>query len=274
MSLRSAARWAAGVGGLGLVAVAAAQPPAGPIQPASYTPTADVTQQVPAPKPADGAAALPQALTDARAAYAKVIDYTCHLVRQERVSGTLRPEQTAELRVRTKPLAVNVKVISPKAAAGEETSYITGRHVGKVRHRGAGPEGGKAGFRTLAKDDPKALADTRHPVTEVGLQAVLDRVDKVVQTEKRLNHPVQVLTSGATIGGKPATKFEVFADHPHAHRYAARVVVYFDAATKLPVRYEAYDSPKGAASAGDVLEVINFVGLRTNVGLADGAFER
>jgi hypothetical protein len=175
MSLRTAARWAAGFGGLGLVAVAAAQPPADPIKPASYTP--DIAQQVPAAKPADGAAALPQSLADARAAYAKVIDYTCHVVRQERVNGALRPEQTAELRVRTKPFAVDLKVIAPKAMAGQETSYITGRHVGKVRYKAAGVEGSKAGFLTLSKDDPKALADTRHPVTEVGLLAVLDLVD-------------------------------------------------------------------------------------------------
>jgi hypothetical protein len=256
------------VGGL---AVVAAQPPADPpVKPAGFT---DI-QQVPAARPTDGTAALPQALADARAAYAQVRDYTCVIERQERVGGTLRPTQTGELRVRTRPLSINVKVTAPKPVAGQETSYISGRNLGRVRFKPAGVDGIKYGFQTLPKDDPKVLADTRHPVTEVGLLAVIDRVERILKTEKMLNHPAQVLTAAYTFAGRPVTKFEVFADRPHANRYAARVAVYFDAETKLPVRFEAYDAPKPGATTGEVVEVVSFAGIRTNVGLGEAAFER
>jgi hypothetical protein len=260
---------------LGLVAIAAAQPPAQPVKPATYTPDAPGTVRVePSQRSADGSAQLPKALTAARAAVVTARDYTAILVRTERVNGTLRPEQTCELRVRTKPFAVNVKVTGPQPVAGQETSFVSDQNLNRVRFKPAGPAGVKFGFRTLPKDDPQVLTDARHPVTEVGLAAVLDRVEQALAMEKRLNHPVTVTTATATHADRPATRFDIYLDHPHPHRTAARMVLVLDPATKLPVRFEAYDAPKLGASDGPLLEASSFLGTRVNVGLGDNAFAR
>jgi hypothetical protein len=282
MSLRSAVRRLAGVAGwLGLVAAAAAQDP-NPIKPAEYAPVAGGIPVTPtvarveqSAASVDGSAALPKALADARSACARLRDYTCHLVRQERVNGKLLPEQTAELRVRAQPFSVNVRVVAPKAVAGQETSYLSSRSTFKVRFLAAREEGIKTGFVTLPVDDPKVLADTRHPITETGLSSVIDRVEKAAATEKRLNHPVQILTAEYTFGGRPVTRYEVFAERPHPNRYAYRLVLYVDKETKLPARFEAYDRPQpGGPADGEVIEVQSFVGLKTNTGLGESAFER
>ena len=270
--LRRAAGLAAGVG---LVAVAAAQDP-GQVKPVSYIPVMPSVAKVEASSaPADGAAALPRAVADARAAHAKLRDYTCHLIRQERVHGKLLPEQTAELRVRTQPHAVNVRVVAPKALAGQEASYLSSRTTARVRFKAAREDGIRNGFLTLPVDDPKVLADTRHTLPDTGLLAVLDRAEKVLATEKRLNHPVQVLTAEYTFGGRPVTRYEVFAERPHPNRYAYRVVLYIDKETKLPARWEAHDRPKsGGSDEGELIEVHSFVGLKPNTGLGESAFER
>jgi hypothetical protein len=280
-AIRRVARLAGVAGGVGLVAVAVGQQP---VRPASVTPPVDLpplpimptsAKVIAASPTVDGSAALPKALADARTAYAKLRDYTCHLVRQEAVGGKLLPEQTAELRVRTRPLGVNVRVIAPKAVAGQETSYLSSRSTSKVWFKAAREEGIRTGFVALPADDPKVLAATRHQLADTGLSAVIDCLDKALTTEKQLNHPVQVLTADYKFAGRPVTRYEVFAERPHPHRYAYRCVLYVDKETKLPARFEAYSQPKpGGPAEGELMEVQSFVGLKTNTGLGESTFER
>jgi hypothetical protein len=287
MSLRATLRRLAGVaGGVGLVAVAAADDPK-PVRPAGYNPPATIPLADAPPQPAapavvrvessaavNGAEAFPKALAEARAAYAKLRDYTCTLYRQERVGGKQLPEQTGVLQVRTQPFSVHLRITAPKPIDGMEVSYRSAKSTAQVRFRAGGLDGIKYGFRTLPVDDPKVTADTRHPITGVGLLAVLDRIEKVVATERRLNHPVQVLVSEYTFAGRPVTRFEVFCDRPHPNRYAHRAVLYVDKETKLPARFEAHDAPKPGLAEGEAIEVVSFVGVKTNVGLGESAFER
>lgn len=215
--------------------------------------------------------AFPTMLAEAKTAYSKVRDYTCHYVRLEKLNGKLVPEQTCELRVRTSPLSISVRVMAPKDYFGRETVFVTGRSTDKVKLK----EAGKWTYTTLAADDPKVLADTRHTITDTGLLAVLERVEKAVAVEKRLNNPVQVLVGDYTYAGRECTRYEVFVDRVHAARYAHRHVVYVDKETKLPVRYEAYDQPKaGGPKTGEPIEVQSFVGVKFNTGLGENTFDR
>jgi hypothetical protein len=291
-TVRRTVRIAGVAGGMALTAIALAQSPKPPIVPVSgsgqsgrLVPPADTLEPIPPPRPVakvsgstspvNAELAFPQMLADARSAYSKVRDYTCHLVRQEKINGKLQPEQTCELRVRTQPFSVNLRVMAPKEVSGQETSYLSSKSTSKVRFKAAGVEGIKHGFRSLALDDPKTLGHTRHPVTDTGLAATLDRVERAVAVEKRMNHPVQVLVAEYTFAGRPCTRYEIFAERPHTHRYAYRCVLYIDHETKLPIRFEAYDQPRpGGPSGGEVLEVHSFVGVRLNAGLGEAAFDR
>lgn len=242
--------WLAAVAAGGVAGGAvAADPPAQPADPA---------------KEADPLGAM---LAEAKAAYAKLRDYTCTYTRQERVGGVLGAEQVAELKVRVKPAGVAVRWARPDAVAGQEAVY-TANKPGKVKVRA------KAGgsFQTLNVDDPKALDGSRHPVTEVGVGPTIDRLAAIAAREKGLNNPVEVFPSPYTFAGRPVTRYEVFTRRPHAHRYAHRVLVYVDHGTKLPVRFEAYDAPKAGRTEGDLREAYSYTDLKANVGLGDSAF--
>ena len=215
--------------------------------------------------------AVPEMLSEARAAYARLRDYACHYFRQEKVRGLLVPEQRCELRVRTEPFSVHVKVVSPNEFAHRETSMISGRNAGKVWFK----DRDTLRFISTEATDPRVLRDTRHTLSDTGLLAVIDRIEKAVRLENRLNHPVQVLVSDAIFVGRPCKRYEIFCDRPHRLRYAARHVVYIDTETKLPVRYEAYDQPTpGGPAEGELIEVQSFVGLKFNQGMGDAVFER
>lgn len=245
--------------------IVTAQPP----KTAGDVPKGEPAKAPEAPKPQGES--LSTMLSDARTALGKVRDYTCTFTRQEMRNGTLGAEQVAEMKVRSAPAGVYVKFARPEAASGMEVAYTAARKLPKVRYKPAGAA--TKPFQTLDLDDPKFLADNRHPVTEWTMAAVLDRVAAAAAREKTLNNPVEVYAGDFQFAGRNVTRYEVLTRRPHAFRYAHRMLVYVDKETKLPVRYEAYDQPKGGASVGELMEAYSFSDVKLNVGLGENAFD-
>ena len=250
-------------------------PPAYPSYetPSNITPV--VAKVVQADAPIDGAAAFPKMIADAKAAYAKTRDYSGHIVRQERVGGTLLAEESGEIRVRTEPFSVTVKMLLPKASSGWEASFMTGLGAkeDRFRFRAAGIAGAD-GMKGMKVDDPKAMANQRHALNDTGIGAILTRTEKIVDVEKKAKNPVQIVAAEYTFFKRSTIRYEIYCEKPHPLRYAHRVVLFVDKETKLPVRFEAYDAPKPGEAAGDLLECVSFVNLKFNSGLGDSAFDK
>lgn len=251
----------------GLVAVGAAfsqQPPkSGPVKPASAT-------APDAPKPADALAAM---LADARAAYAKTRDYSGTFTRQEMINGKLSSEQVGEMKMRVNPVGVSVKFVRPETASGMEVVYSSARKDGKVGYKEAGVKGIKYGLRKVDPDDSKFLADSRHPATSWGMGPIIELIATATAREKKLNNPVETFTADFQFANRNVTRYEIYMRRPHALRYAAKMVVYVDKETKLPVRFEAFDDPRGTATTGPLLECYSFSDLKFNTGLGENSFE-
>ena len=211
-------------------------------------------------------------LAEARAALGKTRDYAGTYTRQERVNGKLGAEQVGEMKFRTKPAGVYVKFVRPEASAGMEVAYSAARNDGKVRFRPAGIAGRK-GMPALAIDDPKFLAENRHPVTEWGMGPIVELIATTTAREKSLNNPVETFTADFQFAGRNVTKYEIHTRRPHAFRYAAKMVVFVDKETKMPVRFEAYGDPKPGTTAGELLEAYSFTDLKLNNGIGENSFD-
>lgn len=210
-------------------------------------------------------------IAEGRSAHSRIRDYSCVFTRQERLNGLLTPEQVGELKVRTQPASVHLRLARPEAVAGLEVCYVANRPDGKLRYRPAGAKG-LNGFQTLALNDPKVQAEFRRPVAELGIGPVLELLAGIASREKALNNPVEVFTSAYQFAGRNVTRYELYTRRPHALRYAFRTVVFVDAETKLPIRLEAYDNPKPGAMYGDLLEAHSYTDIKLNVGLGESAF--
>lgn len=223
----------------------------------------------------DGTATFPKMIADAKAAYAKTRDYSGHIVRQERVDGKLLAEQSGEIRVRTEPFCINVKMLLPKDASGWEACFLTGQGAkdDRFKFRPAGVAGAD-GLKPMKATDSKALAGQLHPVNETGIGAILKRTEKIVAVEQKAKNPVQIVAAEYTFQKRPTWRYEIYCERPHPLRYAHRVVVFVDTETKLPVRFEAYDAPKPGLPAGEMIECVSFVNLKFNSGLGDSAFDK
>jgi len=245
------------------VGFASAEPPKHEgIKPASAT-----TPE--AAKPADPLSAM---LTDARTAYAKTRDYSGTFTRQERINGTLGAEQVGEMKIRVSPVGIYVRFVRPDSASGMEIVYSAAKKDGKVRYRPAGAAG-RRGFQKLDVDDSKFLAANRHSVTSWGMGPVIELIAASTAREKALNNPVEMFTGDYQFANRNVTKYEIYTRRPHAARYAAKMVVYVDKETKLPVRFEAYADPKPGATTGDLLEAYSFTDLKFNSGIGENTFD-
>jgi Protein of unknown function (DUF1571) len=259
----AAALIAALVGGVVLAGVAAAQPPKG----ATVKPAAATTPE--AAKPADPLSAM---LTDARAAYARMRDYSGTFTRQERINGALGAEQVGEMKMRVNPAGVYVRFARPEAVAGMEVAFSAAKKDGMVRYRPAGAAG-RRGFQKLEPNDSKFLAIHRHPVSSWGMGPIIELIATATAREKTLNNPVEVFTADYQFASRNVTKYEIYTRRPHALRYAAKMVVYVDKESKLPVRFEAYSDPKAGATTGELLEMYSFTDLKFNSGIGENTFD-
>lgn len=220
-----------------------------------------------------GEEAWAKALATAKETYAKTRDYSGYMVRQERIGGKLKDEQTAEIRVRTDPFCIYTLTLAPKALFNQELAYISGKKEDKVRAKPAGIAG-VPGFVTVAADDGKANVDSKYTLTNTGIGAILKRVEAALDAEAAAKNTPQVIATDYKFNDRPCTRYEIFCDRPHAKRFAARMVVYIDTEWKLPVRFEAYDAPKGGEKTGELTECVSFVKLIFNAGLGDSVFDK
>lgn len=237
--------------------------PASIVKPAPRPAMAEIISA--GPKAIDATAAFATALADAKASHAKLRDYSGHILLQERIKNELQPEQTAEVRVRIQPKAVAVKFIAPSSTIGRELIFADGRNGNKARAKAAGTYGPLA-FANVAVSDSKAALTGRLTLADVGIAAMLDRIERALATEVKLRNPVIVTASDYTFAKKTVTRYEIEFERPHALRDAAKYVVCIDPETKLPVRLEVHDT--------SMREAISYVNLTFNQGIGDAPFER
>ncbi len=261
------------LGLLGVTVVAGAYPPPSPPAPAAPV----------APQPAPGAPAAPAAASAssldeplrlvglARETYKGVQDYTCRLIKRERIDGKLQPQNTMIMNVRTQPFSVYFRWQEPGPLSGQEACYVEGRYGGKMRVR---PRGllGAVGFVSLDPNDPRARESSRHAITEAGIGHLIEQCAVGWEQERRWGLS-QVQVAEYEYDRRRCLRVEVIhPTNPEGRFWHYRDVVFFDKETHLPVRMEAYDWPRRPGDSGDLLESYSFAGLRVNVGIPDDVF--
>jgi hypothetical protein len=265
------------LGVLGLVLLGAGQPP----------PSAPPTSQPSAPQPMDPAGAKPapqsqaspmdepvRLIHEAQQAYQNVRDYTCMLIKQERINGVMPSGNTVmEMKVRTQPFSVYLRFLQPRTEAGQEVCYVAGRNDGKMRVRPKGVLGSFAGFVSLDPNDPRARQTSKRSITEAGIGNMIERFARAWENERNLNLTRQVRVAEYEYNRRRCTRVEtVHSDNGNGHFIYYRDVVYFDKETHLPIRLEFYDWPRQAGDTGQLVEVYSFANMRLNVGLGDEVF--
>ncbi|HBI42535.1 MAG TPA: hypothetical protein DDY78_06710 [Planctomycetales bacterium] len=255
---------------LTLTTVSAASPPASPpvtVQPVLLT--------KPAPTTRVAASAMDEPLrliTEAQAHFEKVTDYTCTLVKKERINGQLTPDHVVAMSVHNEPFSVNLRWIEPKNMVGQEACYVTGRNDGKMRAKSAGFLGA-IGFMSIDPTDPRALKTSKHAITEAGIGNMIQCFADNWEIERQLNL-TQVHIGEYQYNKRRCIGVEtIHPTNPDNQFHTYRTILYFDKNNGLPIRMECYDWPHRQGEAGELTEVVSFANLRLNVGVDEAMFK-
>jgi hypothetical protein len=214
-----------------------------------------------------------QLLAEARRSFQGVKDYTCLLVKRERLRGQLQPENLISMKVQTRPFAVYLRWLRPNNLAGQEACYVEGRNNGMMRVHATGLRG-VAGFISLDPNDSRALENSRHNITEAGIGNLLERYSKGWEKETRLNK-TQVRIAEYEYNKRRCTRVEtIHPDNSGKEFTFYRSIVYFDKENHLPIRVENYDWPRrGGDPNGALVESYSYADLRLNNGLNKATFD-
>ena len=211
-------------------------------------------------------------LADARSSFEKVTDYTCTLVKKERINGELTPDNIIAMSVRNDPFSVDLRWLEPRSSSGQEVCYVAGRNDGKMRVKSTGLLGA-IGFVSIDPNDPRAQKTSRHAITEAGLGNLIQRFSGRWEVERKLN-VTQVKIGEYEYNKRRCVRVEtIHPTNPDNQFLCYRTVIYFDKENHLPIRVEAYDWPVVEGDAkGPLVELVNYTNLKLNVGLSDDVF--
>ena len=227
---------------------------------------ADKASDPPAPianssKPASESS--PITWNEVASSYEHVLDYVCVYEKEERAISE-GEKQTSRLLFR-KPLDVRLEWLNDQGNVDQTAVYRQGFNDGKVLARQSGLLGALAGKLRLDPNESLALADSRHPITEVGLGKIIERALKDVANPLIASH----FAGEEALEGRLAYKFEFVASGNEVVgglAAARKAVIWIDRELKLPVKLELYDA------ANTLLERHRFRQVRVNQKLSDKTF--
>lgn len=150
--------------------------------------TTSAAQVVPPDRPSTVAGVtVRQIYETARDRYANVDSYIVRLVRREMVKDRMNPEELILFKYRKQPWSAHLKWLG-KEGQGREVVYVQGRHDDKIHTLLAAGDVPfmPAGKRmALSPDNILVRSACRHPITEAGIGANIDRIGRFLEAIER-----------------------------------------------------------------------------------------
>lgn len=201
-----------------------------------------------------------------------VKDYSCTMVKRERVDGTLGGHEYMSVKVRHEPFSIYIGFVGPAAIKGREAIYVRNKNEGKLQ---AHDTGFRKAFGTvsLKPDSYLAMSGNRYPITDMGLKRLTERLIEVGEHDSKYGE-CEVKTSSVKINGRDCACLQVVHPVPRRKDFIFHMAkIYVDAEHHLPVRYEAYDWPAEEGGPPLLIEEYTYLNLKLNNGFTDHDFD-
>jgi len=208
-------------------------------------------------------------------------DYTCQIVKRERVDGKMQNLQFMKAKVRSaqtqdsieKPFAVQLVFQGPARVKGRVVQYVDGEYddgmLVRLRPRGV--------TLRFALDNPVALKESAIPITHLGFEAVLEdivtHIDQEIAADPKGANTIVKILKGVKINKRPSTAVRII--HPErAEGLEYHIAtIFIDGEWQMPTRYETYDWPQEEGAKAQLMAEYTYVNLEVNVDIPDSDFE-
>jgi hypothetical protein len=218
-------------------------------------------------------AALEMAYSSQKHIRANLKDYTCSMMKQERIDGKLRDPEIMFMKVRLEPFSVYTYFLSPSKKKGQEAIYVEGQNNGNLIGHGVGIQA-LVGTVNLDPKGDLAMRDNRYPITEAGLANLVNRLIEMANKLRQHDDVTVKIVKGAKINGRPCTCIQVMLPSVRDELPFHKAEVFVDDQLNVPVRYAAYEFPDRPGDKLPLLESYTYYDLKLNVGLANIDFDR
>jgi len=200
-------------------------------------------------------------------------DYTCTMIKRERVNGTLGEREYMYAKVRHQPFSVYLNFLKPAEVAGRQVIYVQGVHNDELAaHEGKGIRA-RLGWVWLKPTSALAMDGQRYPITMLGVSNLTKRLIEVAEHDKQFGECDVQIRKNAKVNDRVCTIIEVTHPVPRRNFIFHKAVVYVDDELHIPIRYEAYSWPKTPGGPPTLDEEYTYVNLKTNVGLQNIDFD-
>jgi len=200
-------------------------------------------------------------------------DYSCTIVKRERLHNTLGEHEYMFAKIRSQPFSVYLYFLGPDSVKGQEVIYVAGQNDGNMlAHAGSGVRA-MVGTVSLKPQSMLAMQGNRYPVTEIGVENLARRLVEVAEHDKQFGECEVNFYPNAKVNGRVCTCVQV--SHPVPRRnfrfHLARVFI--DDELLIPLRYEAYHWPEEAGGQPVLLEEYTYMNVKINNGFTDADFD-
>lgn len=211
-----------------------------------------------------------------------IVDYTCTMVKRERIAGKLLDEEYIYAKIRNRkldgdkvktPLAIYMYFLKPEETKGREVLFVEGENGGKIcAHEGSGLIG-KLPSVWLLPNSPLAMKNNRYPITEAGIENLVVRLLEKGNRDRKRDECQVEFRKNAQINKRKCTVLRVI--HPVEREYFDFHIaeVFIDDEYNVPVRYAAYTWPTAPGEKPVLQEEYTYMQLKLNVGLTATDFD-
>jgi hypothetical protein len=226
---------------------------------------------------ATGAHPLQPALDLAQQGLAKINanirDYSCTVVKRERIDGKLGEHEYMFAKIRQQPFSVYLYFLGPDSVKGQEVIYVAGQNDGNMlAHAGSGVRA-MVGTVSLKPQSMLAMQGNRYPVTEIGVENLAKRLVEVAEHDKQFGECDVNFYPNAKVNGRVCTCVQVVHPVPRRNFRFHLARVFIDDELTIPIRYEAYDWPQEAGGQPVLLEEYTYMNVKINNGFTDADFD-
>jgi len=206
-----------------------------------------------------------------RDAVLAVRDYEAVFTKREMVGRTMYAGQM-QIKLRHEPFNVYLRFIDRNN--GREVIYAGPRYKGMMMaHEGQGLSS-LVGTISLEPTSARAMAEGRHPITEIGMAKMMTSLLRQWEAEMKLgdpNDPKVLYYPSAKMGNIECQAVVSTHETPTRKPRFYQTRVFFDKKSNFPIRLEQYNRDDGGQPY--LVEEYMYTNIRANVGLSDQDFD-
>lgn len=198
-------------------------------------------------------------------------DYSCTLVKRERVDGELGEAQHIFMKMREEPFSVYMQFLQP--FQGREVLYVDGQHDNEMIVLEAGFKRKLLGKMQLDPEGMVAMRGQKYPITKVGIKNLLHQIIERSEADLKYAECEVKTKENMSINGRSTTMVQIVHPIPRQNFRTHIARIFFDKEHLVPIHYDSFLWPEQTGGQPPLEESYTYTNLKINNGFAARDFD-